>query len=92
MVKRNNKGKGHRGTKATGRDYQYERNQMTPAAKARNAKQTKLRRDAIKDGRVSRNDGTHLAHTGRAGSRGGGFSLSNVRVTSPRSNQSKGNR
>ena len=92
-TKRKNRGKGHRGTKATGRDSSYARKQMSPAAKKRNAQQTKLRRDAIKAGRVSRGDGTHLAHK-RAGSRGGSYKLKsgNIYVSKPKANQSKGNR
>ena len=93
MAARKNAGKGHRGTKATGRDYKYDRKQMSPAAKKRNAQQTKLRRDAIKAGKVSRGDGTHLAHR-KAGSKGGSYNLKsgNIYVSRPKTNQRKGNR
>ena len=94
MPTRKNAGKGHRGTKATGRDYSYERDQMSQAAKDRNARQTKLRRDAIKKKIVSRNDGKHLTHANKAGSKGGSFKLEsgNIRVGNAKANRRRGNR
>ena len=91
MVPRKNAGKGHRGTKATGRDYKAERAAMTSKEKADNARRTKARRDAIKAKRVRRNDGTHLDHLTPL-SAGGSNAASNIRVTTPKANQSRGKR
>ena len=91
MATRKNAGKGHRGTKATGRDYGYERKQMTSKQKADNARRAKARRDAIKSKRVRRHDGTHIDHV-KPLSKGGSNGRSNTRVTSPKANQKKGNR
>ena len=91
MAARKNAGKGHRGTKATGRDYKYERGQMTSKQKADNARRAKARRDAIKAKRVRRGDGKHVDHI-KPLSKGGSNGRSNTRVTTAKANQRKGNR
>ncbi len=52
-----------------------------------NAKQTKFRRQLIKEGKVSRGDGKDIDHKVPL-SKGGSNSKSNVRVVSPSTNRS----
>jgi len=52
-----------------------------------NAKRSQLRRDMIKAGKVSRNDGKDVDHT-KPLSKGGSNSTANARVRSPGTNRS----
>ncbi len=69
------------------RRYDLERAAMSPQDHADNAKRTKLRRAAIKAGKVTRGDGKDLDHR-QPLSKGGANTLKNTRVTSPSANRS----
>ena len=72
------------------RDYKREANWEKTKKRSRlkdRVKRVQARRDAIKDGTVSKHDGKHLDHK-RPLSKGGSNSKSNLRVTSASNNTS----
>jgi len=71
------------------RDYKRENKEYNSKPEQRKARseRTMARRDAIKDGTVSKGDGKDLAHK-QAVSKGGGFEKTNLKAESKSSNRS----
>ena len=71
------------------RDYkdEYKKYQGTDEQKKNRAKRNKARREAERDGRVSKGDGKDVHHV-KPLSKGGSAEKSNTRVTSKRANRS----
>lgn len=80
--------KKHEYNKSTGRDYKsdYDKFQSSDKAKKERAKRNKNRRDATKDGRVSKNDGKDIDHIDGNPNNN---SKSNLRVISKSKNRAK---
>jgi 5-methylcytosine-specific restriction endonuclease McrA len=70
---------------------EYREYHSTPEQKKNRAKRNAARREAMRDGRVSKGDGKEVDHK-RPLSKGGGNGRKNLRVVSRKTNRSKGNR
>lgn len=75
------------------RDYKAENKQYhsKPAVKERRVERNKVRREALREGRVSKGDGTHIDHI-KPLTKGGSNGKSNIRVVKAKTNLKKGNR
>ncbi len=75
------------------RDYQAENKQYhsKPAVKERRAMRNNVRREALREGKVRKGDGTHIDHI-KPLTKGGSNGKSNIRVVKAKTNLKKGNR
>jgi 5-methylcytosine-specific restriction endonuclease McrA len=75
------------------RDYQAENKQYhsKPSVKRNRAMRNKVRREALREGRAHKGDGTAVDHIVPL-SKGGSFAKSNTRLISAHSNRVKGNK